>query len=133
MRDIIESVVSNQLQSPEKVKAVHTKKLPSHCESAAIVPASVERVFAHLDDPKRLASHMSESSWKMGGGRMNIEVDENLGQTIGSRIRLAGKVLGIELSVDETVTERTPPHHKVWETTVCHDFSSSVTIGWDSI
>ena len=48
---------------------------------------------------------------------MRVEVDAGLGQKVGSRIRLAGRVLGIELSVEEVVTERNPPFRKVWETT----------------
>ena len=47
---------------------------------------------------------------------MQTELDEGRGQKIGSRIRIAGRVFGIELSVEETVTERNPPHRKVWET-----------------
>src|SRR5512134_3297522 len=86
-------------------------------ESSALVPAPADKVFAHIDDHSRLSSHMSESSWMMGGGRMEIELDDGRGQKLGSRIRLAGKVFGIELSVEEVVTERNPPHHKVWETT----------------
>lgn len=86
-------------------------------ESSALVPAPAERVFAHIDDHSRLSSHMSESSWMMGGGRMQVELDDGRGQKIGSRIRLAGKVFGIELSVEEVVTERNPPHRKVWKTT----------------
>ena len=48
---------------------------------------------------------------------MGIEVDEGHGQRVGSRIRIAGSVLGISLAVDETVIERDPPRRKVWETT----------------
>ncbi len=48
---------------------------------------------------------------------MKIELDDGRGQRIGSRIRLAGSVLGIHLSVEEVVTERSSPHRKVWETT----------------
>ena len=32
-------------------------------------------------------------------------------------IRLSGKVFGLELSVEEIVTERVPPQSKAWETT----------------
>jgi hypothetical protein len=53
----------------------------------------------------------------MGGGRMEIGLDEGHGQRVGSRIRLAGRVFGIVLSVEEIVTERNPPYGKVWETT----------------
>ena len=86
-------------------------------DNRRIIPAPVERVFAHIDDHSRLSAHMSESSWMMGGGRMRIELDEGRGQKIGSRIRLAGRLFGIELSVDEIVTEREPPRRKVWQTT----------------
>ena len=91
--------------------------LPYHYESSAVVHSPMEEVFARIDDHTRLSSHMSESSWMMGGGRMKIEVDAGLGQKVGSRIRLAGRVLGIDLSVEEVVTERSPPFRKVWETT----------------
>jgi hypothetical protein len=90
--------------------------LPYYYESSAVVRSPMEQVFARIDDQTRLSSHMSESSWMMGGSRMKIEVDAGLGQKVGSRIRLAGRVLGIELSVEEVVTERSPPFRKVWET-----------------
>ena len=90
--------------------------LPYHYESGGIVHSPMEVVFARIDDHTRLSSHMSESSWKMGGGRMRVEVDEGRGQQVGSRIRLAGAVLGIALAVEEVVTERNPPSRKVWET-----------------
>ena len=85
-------------------------------ESSAIVPAPVDRVFAHIDDYARLSSHMSESSWMMGGGKMKFEFDTTRGQAVGSKIRLAGRVFGVQLSLEEIVTERTPPRRKVWET-----------------
>jgi Polyketide cyclase / dehydrase and lipid transport len=86
-------------------------------ETSAMVRAPVERVFAHMDDHARLTSHMSESSWMMGGGSMQVELDAARGQKIGSWIRLSGKILGVTLAVEEIVTERTPPRRKVWETT----------------
>jgi hypothetical protein len=91
--------------------------LPHRHESRGIVGAPPERVFAHVDDHARLSSHMSESSWMMGGGRMQVRLDADGGKKVGSRIRLAGRVFGIELSVEEVVTGRDPPRRKVWETT----------------
>lgn len=91
--------------------------LTQHYETNAFVPSPVDQVFAHLDDHTRLSSHMSKSSWKMGGGRMEIDFDEAQGKRLGSRIRLAGRVFGIDLSVEEIVTEHSPPSRKVWETT----------------
>lgn len=49
---------------------------------------------------------------------MELELDESRGRRVGSRIRVAGRVFGVRLSLEEIVIERTPPHRKVWETTV---------------
>ena len=89
---------------------------PRHDESSALVSAHPERVFAFIDEPERLSSHMSRSSWRMGGGRMKTILDERRGQSVGSHIRMSGRVLGFELSLDEVVTEREPPTRKSWET-----------------
>src|SRR5512134_2077907 len=77
-----------------------------HFEASALVASPADRLFAYADDPARFSSHMSESSWRMGGGRMQIELDASRGQTIGSRIRLSGRIFGLALSVEEIVTER---------------------------
>jgi hypothetical protein len=53
-----------------------------------LIPAPPEQVFAFVDDHSRFSSHMSQSSWMMGGGRMSIELDEAKGQAVGSHIRL---------------------------------------------
>lgn len=86
-------------------------------EASAFVAAPADSVFAYADDPARLSSHMSKSSWMMGGGRMESEFDAGLGQTVGSRISLSGRVFGVNLSLDEVVIERVPPERKAWQTT----------------
>jgi hypothetical protein len=91
--------------------------LPLRCESKGFVPSPIDQVFAHIDDHTRLSSHMGEPSWRTGGARMETQVDAGRGQKIGSRIRLSGRVFGVELSVEEMVVERNPPRRKVWETT----------------
>ena len=48
---------------------------------------------------------------------METELDAGRGQKVGSRIRLSGRVFGVELSVEEIVVEREPPRRKVWATT----------------
>lgn len=88
-----------------------------HYETKAFVPVTVNQVFEHINDHTRLSSHMSKSSWLMGGGQMQVDFDETQGKRVGSRIRLAGRVFGIRLFVDEIVTEYSPPIRKVWETT----------------
>jgi hypothetical protein len=60
---------------------------------------------------------MRQSSWMMAGSRLAIELDASEGRTVGGRIRLSGRVLGIPLAVEEIVTERHSPLRKVWETT----------------
>ena len=89
---------------------------PFHAESQSRIRATAERVFAHLDDHERLAAHMSQRSWRMGWGRMELQLDERAGRAIGSRIRLDGRVFGVRLGLEEIVTEYEPPARKVWET-----------------
>jgi hypothetical protein len=87
-----------------------------YAESLAQVDANVRDLFHYLDDHRRLSSHMSESSWRMGGGSMSVDMDQGLGQRLGSRIRLHGRVLGMILFVETHVTDRVPPRLKSWET-----------------
>lgn len=87
-----------------------------HYEENTLIPASSGKLFAYIDDHKRFSSHMSQSSWMMGGGRMNVSVDEGRGQKVGSHIRLNGSAFGIKLFLDEVVTRHEPPYVKTWET-----------------
>ena len=87
-----------------------------HYEDSIFIPASSEEVFAYIDDHKGFSSHMSQPSWMMGGGQMNVSVDEGHGQKVGSHIRLSGRVFGIKLFLDEVVTRHDPPYLKTWET-----------------
>lgn len=87
-----------------------------HHESHRFVTAAPEAVFSFIDDHARLSSHMRESSWMMGGGRMTVELDEAKGHAVGSHIRLSGRVYGVRLYLDEVVTRRDPPTTKVWAT-----------------
>ncbi len=47
---------------------------------------------------------------------MNLSLDQEAGRAAGSRMRLEGRVLGVQLSLEEVVTEHTPPSRKVWMT-----------------
>lgn len=93
------------------------KEFFGHYEDRLLINASVADAFAYVDDHAHLSSHMNRPSWRMGGGRMVASVDDGNGQRIGSHIRMSGKALGIKLFLDEVVTQREPPHIKVWETT----------------
>ena len=90
---------------------------PYHRASRIEVAAPAEVLFDYLDDPRRLSSHMSKSSWAMGGGSMEFTLDAGGGRVQGSQMRLAGRMLGLLLWVEEAVTEHRPPLAKVWETT----------------
>lgn len=94
-----------------------SRAYPHHYEATGLIRTSAARLFAHVDDHARLSSHMSESSWMMGGGKMQIELDAARGQSIGSRIRVGGRVFGLRLSLEEVVVERNPPQRKAWQTT----------------
>jgi hypothetical protein len=87
-----------------------------HYEVSGLVNASAAEAFALLDEHTRLSAHMSKSSWKMGGGSMDVELDAAAGKREGARIRLHGRVFGMQLSVEEVVVERAPPLRKVWQT-----------------
>jgi len=87
-----------------------------HYENSRWIASSPRDVFAFIDDHARFSSHMSESSWMMGGSRMEVELDDAKGQRVGSHIRLSGNVFGIQLFVDEVVARREPPLVKVWQT-----------------
>lgn len=87
-----------------------------HLEKSSVINADSTRVFDFIDEHGKLSSHMNKSSWFMGGGKMATEVDKGKGQEIGSHIKMSGKVLGLNLFLDEVVAERLRPTRKVWMT-----------------
>jgi hypothetical protein len=87
-----------------------------HHETHATLCTSVEAAFEHLDDFKKLSAHMERPSAMMLGSRMEILTDDGGGRSIGSHVRMSGKVMGIPLSLEEVVVEREPPLRKAWET-----------------
>ena len=91
-------------------------RYPLHYRSEVDVDIDAHTLFAHLDDHKRLASHMEKPSLMMGGATMRVETDALRGQAVGSLIRVTGRVLGMKLAVKEVVTEHVPPWRKIWET-----------------
>lgn len=89
---------------------------PFHHRSEIDIAVDAQRLFAHLDDHRRLASHMEKPSLMMAGATMQVEMDALQGRAVGSLIRVSGRVLGVHLAVEEVVTEREPPLRKTWET-----------------
>lgn len=89
---------------------------PLHGEACADVAATASQLFAQLDDHRKLSGHMESSSPMMAGSSMRIETDAQGGSAVGSHLRLAGRVLGMTLSVNEGVTEYDPPRRKACQT-----------------
>lgn len=87
-----------------------------HYENSVLISANAEKIFAYADDITHFSSHMSSSSWMMGGSRMDISFDAGRGQEVGSHVRMGGKALGVRLFLEEVITRREPPHIKSWET-----------------
>jgi hypothetical protein len=81
-----------------------------------MLPVGAQEVFSYTDDFSKLSSHMNKSSSMMMGGSMETLLDDGRGQSVGSHIRMNGKMIGITLLLDEVVTVRQPPLHKAWET-----------------
>jgi hypothetical protein len=92
------------------------RQFQRHFSRSADIEATPREIFAHLDDHARLSGHMTRSSWMMGGGRMDLSMDEGGGARVGSHIRLSGRAFGLFVALDEVVTTYEPPASKVWET-----------------
>jgi uncharacterized membrane protein len=98
-------------------EAVQTqRRFERHYAATVTLNAPAEKVFSYGDDFSRLSSHMNKSSMMMVGGSMKTSFDAARGQAIGSRVSMEGRMMGMELSLEEIVTERVPPRHKAWET-----------------
>ena len=108
--------VSKQVAGAPMIPAGIARALPYHAECVGHVAAPPPGVFAFLDDQAHLSSHMRKRSWMMGGGRMDVRTDAGGGRRVGSRIHIAGRVMGLLLSVDGVVTAYEPPRVKRWET-----------------
>lgn len=92
------------------------RRFPLHHRSEVLLAVDAAHLFAHLDDHRRLSSHMEKPSLMTAGASMRIETDDRNGQTVGSVIRMTGRVLGIRLSLEGVVTAYEPPQRKAWET-----------------
>ena len=92
------------------------RAFPYHYESRALLNVSAKDAYTYLDDFRKLSAHMERPSTMMLGSKMQIETDEGEGRTIGSRVRMHGAIFGMELVLEEVVTERKVPLRKVWET-----------------
>lgn len=90
------------------------KQYEKHYQESLFIPASVEDVFDYADEHANYYSHVIKFA-RLLGGRMNLEMDEGRGKSVGSRIRVSGKILGKSLSLEEVITSRQAPFGKAWE------------------
>ncbi|MDP9630353.1 UNVERIFIED_ORG: hypothetical protein J2W85_002427 [Ensifer adhaerens] len=80
------------------------------------VATSAERLFDYMDNQANPGTHMQRSSMMMLWGSMAYDFDAARGRSVGSVIKMTGKVAGLKLYVEEVVIQRQPPFLKVWET-----------------
>jgi hypothetical protein len=81
-----------------------------------MLAASAQAAFEYLDDFRKLSAHMEQPSAMMLGSRMEISTDVGGGRAVGSHVRMRGRMLGVQLSLEEVVVERDPPRRKAWDT-----------------
>lgn len=87
-----------------------------HLEESLTIFASPEAIFAYADDHRNFSAHMNQSSWMMGGSKMETNVDAGEGRKVGSHITMNGRVFGVNLFLDEVITVHEPPRQKEWQT-----------------
>jgi Polyketide cyclase / dehydrase and lipid transport len=92
------------------------RRYERHYAESVTIDAGADDVFSFADDFSELSSHMNKSSTMMMGGRMQTSFDDGRGRTVGSHVRMSGRMVGLDLFLEEVVTERVPPRHKAWET-----------------
>jgi polyketide cyclase/dehydrase/lipid transport protein len=97
-------------------RALPEHDLPEHEDASVLLNAPIEQAFAHLDDFRKLSAHMVQRSGMMAGSRMTIETDAQDGRAVGSRVRMRGRIAGLDLTLTEVVTERELPFRKAWQT-----------------
>jgi hypothetical protein len=102
--------------SPGGSEAIMTEHRIVHEEAITDIATSPQTLFEYLDDPRRLASHMEQGSWRTAGASMAFELDDAQGRRVGSEIRLKGRMLGMSLELAEVIIELASPRRKVWRT-----------------
>ncbi|AKM83538.1 hypothetical protein A2422_01550 [Candidatus Woesebacteria bacterium RIFOXYC1_FULL_31_51] len=91
-------------------------KFFKHFEKNIKIKTSPQKIFDYVDNHLNFSSHMNKPSLMMGGGKTKIELDDGKGKIVGSHIKMKGSVFGINIFLDEVITEHNPPYKKTWET-----------------
>ena len=94
-----------------------------HHRTTVQLAAEPQRLFAHLDNHRRLAGHMEKPSVMTAGATMRIDMDGGNGQAVGSSIRIsqglaypaaASRRMSKRVAPESDRTEIVPP----WATTI---------------
>lgn len=80
------------------------------------IDSTQEKVFSQLDDFSKTGMHMSESSMMMMGSKLKLEQRSQNSSGSGATYRWYGKMMGMTIDFNETVTKWDPPKIKEWET-----------------
>ena len=81
-----------------------------------VISSTPEKVFSQMDDFSKTGMHMSQSSTMMMGSKLKLEMLSANPTGIGAKYRWYGKMLGMTIDINETVTKWQPPVFKEWET-----------------
>ncbi|MDO8488125.1 MAG: SRPBCC family protein [bacterium] len=92
------------------------RRYQKHYEETVKIAADASNIFAFADNHTNFSAHMNQSSWMMGGGKMETQTDEGRGKRVGSHIRMGGRIFGVRLFLDEVVIQHESPYRKAWET-----------------
>ena len=83
--------------------------------SKVLLNTDTKTAFEYLDEPKKLSARMGRSSMMMAGSKMDMILDEKQGRDLGSVIKMTGKMMGLDLFLQEKIVDRKPFEKKYWE------------------
>ena len=110
------SVITYSIEALRSPPGVTSRGYEARYSQSVLLGGSAQEVFDFADDFKNLSAHMGKSSMMMMGSSMQFSFDEGKGQAVGSRVEMAGRMFGLDLSLEEIVRVREPPRRKEWET-----------------
>ena len=80
-----------------------------------IIHSTPDKVFAQMDDFSKTGMHMTESSMMMMGSKLKLEQLSPNATGIGASYHWYGKMMGMTMDFNETVTKWQAPQLKEWE------------------
>jgi hypothetical protein len=81
-----------------------------------LIHSTPEKIFSQMDDFSKTGMHMSESSVMMMGSKLKLEQLSLNSTGVDAKYRWYGKMMGMTMDFNETVTKWQSPKIKEWET-----------------